>query len=169
MADDRDTSQQTEEPTQKRLDEAHEHGDVVKSTEVHDIRASVRRHTRHRHVRQVARPWVSRASVPHVPRTARSDRASDPARSDGDDARYPAAQLGLVLGRLSRDDGRRAGRPSLQHRPVFTFDRIKPDFSKLSPLTGFKRMFGVEGWINLLKGLLKIAVVGVGGLDPALA
>ena len=32
---------------------------------------------------------------------------------------------------------------------------------KLSPLAGFKRMFGVEGLINLVKGLLKIAIVGV--------
>jgi flagellar biosynthetic protein FlhB len=28
-------------------------------------------------------------------------------------------------------------------------------------MAGFKRMFGVEGWINLLKGLAKIAVVGI--------
>src|SRR3974390_191579 len=34
MADERDPSQQTEEPTQKRLDEARAHGDVVKSAEV---------------------------------------------------------------------------------------------------------------------------------------
>src|SRR6185312_1502647 len=34
MADEKDKSQQTEEPTAKRLAEAHEHGDVVKSQEV---------------------------------------------------------------------------------------------------------------------------------------
>ncbi len=34
MSDDKDPSQQTEEPTQRRLDEAREHGDVVKSTEL---------------------------------------------------------------------------------------------------------------------------------------
>ena len=34
MADDHDKSQQTEEPTAKRLEQAREHGDVVKSTEV---------------------------------------------------------------------------------------------------------------------------------------
>jgi flagellar biosynthesis protein FlhB len=49
----------------------------------------------------------------------------------------------------------------LQSRPGFSFDKIVPDFSKVSPLAGFKRMFGVEGWMNLLKGLAKIAVVGV--------
>jgi len=33
----------------------------------------------------------------------------------------------------------------IQHRPVFTFDRIKPDFSKLSLGAGLKRMFGFDG------------------------
>jgi flagellar biosynthetic protein FlhB len=49
----------------------------------------------------------------------------------------------------------------LQSRPSFSFDKIAPDLAKISPLAGFKRLFGVEGWINLLKGLAKIAVVGV--------
>ena len=34
MADDNDTSDKTEDPTQKRLDDAHERGDVAKSQEV---------------------------------------------------------------------------------------------------------------------------------------
>src|SRR5580698_8110832 len=34
MAEDQDKSQQTEEPTAKRLEQAREQGDVVKSTEV---------------------------------------------------------------------------------------------------------------------------------------
>ena len=34
MADDQDKSQQTEEPTAKRLEQAHENGDSVKSPEV---------------------------------------------------------------------------------------------------------------------------------------
>jgi flagellar biosynthetic protein FlhB len=49
----------------------------------------------------------------------------------------------------------------LQSRPGISFDKIVPDFSKVSPMAGFKRMFGLEGWMNLLKGLAKIAVVGV--------
>jgi flagellar biosynthetic protein FlhB len=47
----------------------------------------------------------------------------------------------------------------LQHRPVFTFEKIKPDLSKLSLLSGFKRMFGIDGFANLFKGLFKIAIV----------
>ncbi len=28
-------------------------------------------------------------------------------------------------------------------------------------MAGFQRLFGVEGWVNLLKGLIKIAIVGI--------
>jgi len=49
----------------------------------------------------------------------------------------------------------------LQSRPTIAFDKIAPDFSKVSPLAGFKRLFGAESWMNLLKGLAKIAIVGI--------
>jgi flagellar biosynthesis protein FlhB len=48
----------------------------------------------------------------------------------------------------------------IQHGPVFTFEKIKPDLSKLSLISGLKRMFGFDGFTNLLKGLLKITIVG---------
>ena len=44
MADDQDKSQQTEEPTPKRLEQAREAGDVVKSTEVTTFVLLARRH-----------------------------------------------------------------------------------------------------------------------------
>jgi flagellar biosynthetic protein FlhB len=49
----------------------------------------------------------------------------------------------------------------LQARPHFSGDKIKPDFSKISPLKGLKRMFGLDGVMNLLKGLFKIGIVGI--------
>lgn len=48
----------------------------------------------------------------------------------------------------------------VQHRPIFTTQRIKPDFGKLNPMNGLKRMFGFDGLMNLAKGLIKIAIVG---------
>jgi flagellar biosynthesis protein FlhB len=48
----------------------------------------------------------------------------------------------------------------LQGRPVFNIGRLAPDFSKLSIPAGLGRMFGFEGWMNLAKGLIKIAIVG---------
>ena len=39
--------------------------------------------------------------------------------------------------------------------------RLKPDLAKLSLISGFKRMFGIEGLTNLAKGMAKIAIVGM--------
>jgi flagellar biosynthetic protein FlhB len=48
----------------------------------------------------------------------------------------------------------------LQTGFAFSAERLKPDLSKLSPLSGLKRIFGLEGLSNLVKGFLKIAIVG---------
>jgi flagellar biosynthetic protein FlhB len=49
----------------------------------------------------------------------------------------------------------------MQSRPSLSVEKIMPDFSKLSIPAGFKRMFGLGGWLNLLKGLIKIVIVGM--------
>jgi flagellar biosynthetic protein FlhB len=49
----------------------------------------------------------------------------------------------------------------LQSRPGFVASRLVPDFSRVSPLAGFKRLFGLDGWLNILKGLAKMAIVGL--------
>ncbi|HEX7886552.1 MAG TPA: flagellar type III secretion system protein FlhB, partial [Phenylobacterium sp.] len=43
----------------------------------------------------------------------------------------------------------------------FTPDKLKPDFSKLSPRKGLERMFGVDGLMQFLKSLLKVTVIGI--------
>jgi flagellar biosynthetic protein FlhB len=48
----------------------------------------------------------------------------------------------------------------LQNRPSFSIERLMPDFGKISPLAGLKRLFGLDGVTNLLKGLVKIVIVG---------
>jgi flagellar biosynthetic protein FlhB len=48
----------------------------------------------------------------------------------------------------------------IQHRPVFSAARLKPDLAKLSPIKGFKRVFGVDGLFNFVKGIAKIVLVG---------
>ncbi len=48
----------------------------------------------------------------------------------------------------------------IQHRPLMSFDPVTPRFSKVSPLAGAKRLFSSESLINFGKGLLKIGIVG---------
>ena len=41
----------------------------------------------------------------------------------------------------------------------FSWDAMAPKWSKLSPLAGFKRMFGVQAYVELIKSILKFFVV----------
>jgi flagellar biosynthetic protein FlhB len=49
---------------------------------------------------------------------------------------------------------------AIQHRPLWTLQPLKPQFSRVSPMSGMKRLFGAEAIIQFLKGLLKIIIVG---------
>lgn len=49
----------------------------------------------------------------------------------------------------------------LQARGVMSAKPITPDLSRISPLRGFKRLFGAEGWFTLFKALMKVAVLGL--------
>jgi len=48
----------------------------------------------------------------------------------------------------------------MQGVPRFVGERIMPDASRISPLAGWKRLFGVAGFVELLKASAKIAIVG---------
>ena len=43
----------------------------------------------------------------------------------------------------------------------FSWDAMKPKASKMSPIAGFKRMFGVKAYVELVKSILKFLVVFV--------
>jgi flagellar biosynthetic protein FlhB len=47
-----------------------------------------------------------------------------------------------------------------QNPPRIVPDRIMPDLSRLSPRAGFGRIFGLRGWTEFFKNLLKVAAVG---------
>ena len=46
---------------------------------------------------------------------------------------------------------------------VFAGEPIKPKFSKISPAKGFKRMFSMRSVVEMVKGLIKLLIVGVIG------
>lgn len=158
MADDRDESQQTEEPTQRRLDQSREHGDQVKSAEVQTLIILFGG--------TLAIAMFGQSAAMGLVRTFRMFIAEPDRIAVGSTDLIVlmrnvliqlAAALGPFFGVLMATG--LAGN-LLQNRPGFTTERIKPNFSKLSPVSGFKRMFGIDGLTTLLKGLLKIALVG---------
>lgn len=47
----------------------------------------------------------------------------------------------------------------LSGRPTIAWERIKPDWTKLSPLKGFGRLFGAAGLVEFAKTLAKLTIV----------
>jgi flagellar biosynthesis protein FlhB len=47
-----------------------------------------------------------------------------------------------------------------QHKFVFTAEQLKPKTNRVSPVSGFKRIYGKEALVQFLKGLFKIGLVG---------
>jgi flagellar biosynthetic protein FlhB len=161
MADDRDDAQRTEEPTQKRLDEALSKGDVVKSTELAAF---------------VMLAGGTLALVLFAQSAARRFTANftvfleNPAQMSMDAGAVTSVLKNSVYGFMAIVGpafglmllAALAGH-LLQHRPFLSTEKLKPDLSKLSPIAGFKRMFGLDGIVNLVKGVAKILLVGAAG------
>lgn len=158
MAEEGDDEDKTEEPSQKRLDEALERGDVVKSIEVSTlfglgaITALV--------------AWMSTniGTGLLAPLSSVFDHAAEVSMDQaGLTAIYiqMAKTLAVVLivplavFMLAGIAGN-----MIQHRIVWSMDPLIPKFSKVSPMEGFKRLFSLDSLVNLVKGIAKICVVG---------
>jgi flagellar biosynthetic protein FlhB len=159
MSDERDESQQTEQPTQRRLDEAREQGDVVKSAELSTFVVLLGG--------TLAIAMFGQSGAEGLARTLRSF-LSEPETMGTSGTELMALMRGalwqtaIVLAPLFGVFfvAALAGH-LIQGRPVFSAKSMSLDLSKLSPMKGLTKMFGFEGWMNLLKGLVKIAIVGI--------
>jgi flagellar biosynthetic protein FlhB len=147
MAD--DTDDKTEDPTQKRLDDALEKGDVAKSQEVNtwfvmagatlvlssfsgSIGGGILMPLRN----LVANSWMIPTDGPGLMALAKS-------------LEYVLiAVLGVPLLMM------------VQHRLVWSGESLKPKLSKISPAAGAKRIFGKQAAANFGKGLFKVAALG---------
>ncbi|HZW14990.1 MAG TPA: flagellar biosynthesis protein FlhB [Brevundimonas sp.] len=161
MADAPDPESKTEEATPRKLADARKKGDVAKSPDV----AAALSLTGAAAVILMSGGWfatsIAEQLVPFI--------ASPHAMMGGLDAGagveigvqavwaiapfLGAVMLATILGG--------AGGNLAQSGLIFTGEKIKPDWSKISPLKGFKRIFGPDGLVQFLKTFLKLLAVGV--------
>lgn len=153
-----DDSQKTEEPTQRRLEKAFEEGSVAKSTEVAAwamlaAATAIVAGGGWPLFHLLSNGMIGFIEHPH-------DIAIDARGAEGLALSLAlllltalAAPLGiLVIAAL-------AGH-LLQHRTTWSASSLEMKLDKISPMKGFARIFGIQGWINLLKALLKLVVIG---------
>lgn len=156
MAEEQDDSQKTEDPTQKRLEEARKKGDIAKSTDVPIwfliLATAAIMAGGGPLAGMIADPLVRIMDHPHAFRLENGGAQQLLASLLMALAPPLIIIFGIIIiaGVLGH---------VVQHRPLWTGEKIKPDLSKLSPGKGLQRMFGAQGWMNLLKSLLKLAAM----------
>ena len=158
MADENDAAEKTEDPTQKRLDDAHDRGDVAKSQEVNtwfmiagatlvlstfsgSIGGGIMMPLRN----LVANSWMIHADGPGLLVLSQSLGI----------ALIAALGVPLLMLMIAAIAGN-----MVQHRLVWSGESLKPKLSKISPLAGAKRVFGKQAAANFAKGIFKVAALG---------
>jgi len=158
MAEQPDDTERTEDPSQKRLDDALERGDVVKSPEVSAwfVIAGAT---------LIVTIFAGSAGT-SITTTFRGVVANSYAlRTDGPGLLQLASKIGievvaavaipLLLLMLAALTG-----SLIQHRLVWSPTALMPKLSKISPVTGLQRLFSKQALANFIKGLLKLTLIG---------
>ncbi len=168
MADDQDQSQKTEEPTQRRLDEAHRKGQVATSREVNHafvlaagaFLVAILAPALASDLTAALRPFLADAHTIGI--------------EPGDLARRLAALLGEVaralLPAVALFVGAALAARLVQSGFVLSSETLVPKAERISPMAGARRLFSLRSLIEFAKGLLKITLVGaaaIGLLWPA--
>lgn len=158
MAEPQDDSEHTEDPTPKRLDEAIQRGDVVKSVEVNTwfmIAGGA-----------FALMVFARPAASSLQATLRGLLAhSYQIPTDGPALVHMTrgllmnilAALGVPLVLLAV--AALAG-SAIQHRIVLSAESLRPQLARISPVAGLGRLFSKQALANFAKGLVKLALFG---------
>jgi flagellar biosynthetic protein FlhB len=158
MAEEHDDTERSQDPTQKRLDEALQRGDVVKSQEVNT--------------------WFVLAGATLILLSFSGSMSTGIARMlagfiaqahtipiEGRGLIHLMEKLGLetiavvalpfmllVLAAIAGN--------MVQHRLVWSAEALKPKLSKVSPGAGLQRLFSKVALSNFIKGLIKLSLIG---------
>jgi len=161
MADDQDKSQQTEEASPKRVEDARKKGQVPVSREPSTAIAflvfsgigitGVAAFMGERMIQMMqhylsATPSMLRADGPGM-QSLLFDLGADMAALI-----LPLVIPMLIFGVLAT---------FMISGPVFTFETLKPKFSKVNPMSGLKRMFSTKGLAEFIKSLIKLCVISL--------
>jgi flagellar biosynthetic protein FlhB len=158
MADDRDNTEKTEDPTQKRLEDALKRGDVVKSQEVNTwfviaggtlvlisfsggMSAGLTTTLRG----LIANSYDIRVDALGLMRLAEKLGSE----------LIAAIAIPFLLLALAAIGGN-----MIQHKLVWTYEAMQPKLDRISPAAGAKRLFSAQALANFAKGLVKLIVVG---------
>lgn len=154
-----DQESKTEQPSQKRLDEAREKGNLANSKELGNFFMLL--------VLAVTISWF----IPPILRNCA--HLLTPFLSDADSLAADQKGLGLILYKLAFSGFAIISLPLLasivsaiatsflQHGFVLSAEQMMPKLSKISPIAGFGRIFSLRALIDFAKNITKVVAVGI--------
>lgn len=159
MADDEDQSSKTHDPTERKLRQLREDGNVPHSKEVSNLFAVAGMLI----MAAWAAPWafnrlmmmgaslLQNAGEPVMEDTSAVGAVLSHVSMDFLITLVPIMFIMLVLGYLGS---------YVQNGGILSSKPLSPNLSKISLIEGFKRMFGLKSVVELLKSAIKIVVIG---------
>jgi flagellar biosynthetic protein FlhB len=162
MAEDEDQSQKTEEPTQRKIDEARKKGQVATSREINNAMMISAAAAFVAFISQgltidLSESFLSFISAPHS------------FAITIENLRFIAAELlgsigiSLILPTILFLAAALAGN-LIQNGLVVSTEPLKPKLEKLSPISGAKRLFSLKSFVEFIKGVFKISLIGAAAI-----
>jgi len=159
MAEENEGASRTEEPTPRKLEQAREKGDVVKTTDLAPLASLVAAAM----VVAIGGGWLSRnlaaALLPFVQRPESMTLSGGGGVEIARHAMLAAAPL--LLGVMLAAAVAGVAGNLMQTGLMFTPQKLAPDFSKLSIGKGLKRIFGPDGLMQFLKSFVKFLLTAL--------
>lgn len=160
MAEGSDPESKTEEATPRKLEDARKKGDVAKSADVGSAlsllgAAAVVLTAGGMFANQIAEQMLPFIAAPHTMLGGLDAGAGIEIGGRALWAITPflgAVMLATIIGG--------AGGNLAQSGIMFTGEKLKPQWERVSPMAGFKRIFGPDGLVQFLKTFLKLLAVG---------
>src|SRR6202047_1200450 len=158
MAEEREQSERSEEPTQKRLDEAIRRGDVVKSQEVNTwfiigaaaLNLMIFSGSMGAGLETALRGLIANAHAVSFDGNALMRLV---ARLGGEIIAAAAIPFLVLMAAAVAGN-------MIQHRLLWSTEPLRPALSKISPAAGLKRLFSRQALVNFAKGIAKLTLIG---------
>lgn len=158
MAENENGTEKTLEPTEKRIREARERGEVARSRELGSAAVTIGTAA----ALLYAGRGIARQMAEILRDSLRIDRASldDPGLMVSAMGHSTLQALSAITPILAVSATAAVLAPLALGGFIFSPQALAPDFGRLDPLSGLGRVFGSKGLVELAKALLKLVVVG---------
>ncbi len=159
MAEESDSGSKTEEPSARKIEQAKEKGDVVKTQDLPHLTSFAAAAA----AMVIFGGWMSRILTEGLLPFIEHPDSIQLQGGGGVQVARAAMMAGAPFIVIVLAVAAAAGVSGhlVQTGLLWTPDRLKFDFNKVSPLAGFKKLFGIDALIQFAKSLIKVFIVGV--------